>query len=298
MGTRGSALAIAQSGWVVRQLQALEPRLEVETVVIKTSGDLFGAVPPKEALKLSQSTKGLFVKEIEEALSEGRVDFAVHSAKDLPSELAPGLRIAAYPAREDARDVFIGRKGLSWKDLSSGMTVATSSLRRSVQLKEARPGVKTVPMRGNVDTRLRKLAEEGLDGLLLAAAGLKRLGRSDVKAEPVAEDVIVPATGQGALAVETRAEKSAAAELIGKLDDRLTRVCVETERAFLAALGGGCATPLGAHARTDGASVTLSVFWSRDDGSGAVRLSDSCPLAADRGAFARALAGRVKARAS
>src|SRR6476469_1647865 len=135
MGTRGSALAIAQSGWVVRQLQALDKRLSVETVVIKTSGDLFGAVPPKEALRLAQSTKGLFVKEIEEALAEGKVDFAVHSAKDLPSELAPGLRIGAYPKREDARDVFIGRPGLAWKDLAAGMTVATSSLRRAVQLK-------------------------------------------------------------------------------------------------------------------------------------------------------------------
>lgn len=294
MGTRGSALALAQSGWVVGQLRRLEPALEVETVVIKTSGDLFGAVPAEQARALAQTTKGLFVKEIEEALAAGRVDFAVHSAKDLPSSLAPGLSIAAFPPREDARDVFIGRPGLSWKDLMPGMRVATGSLRRVVQLKAAKPGVETVPMRGNVDTRLRKLEEQKLDGLILAAAGLKRLGRADVRAEPISETEMVPSPGQGALAVETRDERSPAQALIARFDDARTREAVEVEREFLAAMSGGCSVPLGAHAVSDGKELSFSVFWSHDDGSGAVRLSERRPLSRAAG-LGRELAARVKA---
>ena len=293
MGTRGSALAVAQSGWVASRLKDLEPSLEVETVLIKTSGDLFGSQPPKEARALAQGVKGLFVKEIEEALSRGEIDFAVHSAKDLPAALACGLLIAAYPPREDARDVFIGRGGLRWDDLKEGQRVATSSLRRAIQLQRAKPGVVIVPMRGNVDTRLRKLNEGAADGLLLAAAGLRRLGRLDVPAQPVAEDVIVPAPGQGALAVETRAGASAALNLISRLDDAATRGAVELERAFLSAVGGGCSTPLGAHARVKGKGAELSVFWSREDGSQAVRLSESCPDLADSARFAAALAAKL-----
>lgn len=294
MGTRGSALALAQSSWLARQLQALEPSLTVETVVIKTSGDRFSAEGFREARQLAGG-KGLFVKEIEEALQRDEVDFAVHSAKDLPGELARGLHIAAYPRREDARDVFIGRAGLRWRDLGPGHVVATASLRRSIQLKLEKPGVETVPMRGNVDTRLRKLAERAADGLLLAAAGLVRLGRAELAQERVDEHVIVPAPGQGALAVEMKEGPSEAFELIEQLDDEPTRLAVELERAFLSAVGGGCSTPLGAHARVaDGLdSARLSVFWAREDGSGAVRFDEVCSDLIRRQAFAERLAAKV-----
>ncbi len=296
MGTRGSALALAQSGWLVRQLKALEPSLEVETVVIKTSGDGFSVEGFREAREKAQTTKGLFVKEIEEALQRGEVDFAVHSAKDLPSELAPGLHIGAYPQREDARDVFIGRGGLTWNGLRAGHKVATASLRRSVQLKLEKPGVETVSMRGNVDTRLRKLEEGAADGLLLAAAGLKRLGRGELIGDLVPPHVMVPAPGQGALAVELKEGPSDAFELIERVDDEPTRLAVELERAFLAAVGGGCSTPLGAHAvaADDLSTAKLSVFWSKDDGTGEVRFDEVCPDLSRPRPFAEQLAAKVR----
>lgn len=296
MGTRGSALALAQSGLIARELRRLAPGIEVETIVIKTSGDLFAAQSPQSAAALSSGGKGLFVKEIEEALAEGRVDFAVHSAKDLPAELAPGLMIAAYPEREDPRDVFIGRDGMTWDSLAAGSRIATSSLRRKVQLLMAKPGVEVQPMRGNVDTRLRKLQEGLCDCLVLAAAGLKRLGRGDIPHEPISTEVILPAPGQGALAVEARADRRDILDILGALDHSATRLEVELERSFLAALGGGCSTPLGALARAQGKTVELTVFWSDPEGRSALRLSDVCPDPGRRDEFAAALAARVKAR--
>lgn len=295
MGTRGSALALAQSGWAARELERLNPGLRVETVVIKTSGDLFGTVPPKEAQALTGSTKGLFVKEIEEALSAGSVDFAVHSAKDMPAQLMPGLAVAAYPVREDPRDVFIGRDGLRWADIPAGARVATSSLRRKYQLLRHAPKTEVVPLRGNVDTRIRKLASGACDGLVLAAAGLRRLGRSDVKAEVIDFEHMLPAPGQGALALEVK-DGSAAEGLVRRLDDAATRRAVELERAFLAAVGGGCSTPLAALARPSGSGLDLSVFWAREDGSGAVRLSEVCRDLSRMSEFATALAARLKPR--
>ncbi len=293
MGTRGSPLALAQSGALVRDLIALTPGLEVETVIIKTSGDLFSAAKP-DAAEAPAGGKGLFVKEIEEALSAGRVDFAVHSSKDLPAVLAPGLEIAAYPRRADPRDVFIGKPGLSWTALGPGHKVGTASLRRRVQLLAARPGVETVPMRGNVDTRLRKLSEGLCDGIILAAAGLERLGRSDVAREPVPVEVILPSPGQGALAVEVRSDRAEIVKTISTLDDPRTRREVELERAFLSAVGGNCATPLGAFARVaaDGSAV-LEVFWSRPDGTGATRLTDTCPAGGDPAAVASRLTAKL-----
>lgn len=291
MGTRGSALALAQSGQVASLLKQKTPGLEVETVVIKTSGDLFATQPPKEI-----GTKGLFVKEIEEALSRGEIDFAVHSAKDMPARLAEGLIVAAYPRREDPRDVFIGREGLSWSGLKEGHCVATSSLRRKVQLLAAKPGAAVVPLRGNVDTRLRKLKEGEFDGLMLALAGLRRLGRQGVVHEPISVDEVVPAPAQGALALECRADREDVARLLGVVDDAPTRLEVELERGILERLGGGCQTPLGVLARASGETARVSVFWSREDGSGAVRLMETCESPGRGEAFMARLVEKIRAR--
>ena len=276
MGTRGSALALAQSGMIAAELRRLSPGLAIETVVIKTSGDRFSAAKPDEAYKLGSGAKGLFVKEIEEALIDRRVDFAVHSAKDLPAQLAPRLAIAAYPQREDPRDAFIPRAGARLADLAQGARVATSSLRRQVQLALARPDLKFTPMRGNIDTRLRKLGEGACDGLLLAAAGLRRLGRADVAHELLPTELMLPSPAQGALAVEIREDDDATAGLVARLDHASTRLTVEFERAVLARVGGGCSTPLGALARVEGSGVSVQIFLAEADGSRARRFTRRC----------------------
>lgn len=293
MGTRGSALALAQSGQAAENLKKLHPGLEVETVVIKTSGDLFGQVPPREARALAQGVKGLFVKEIEEALSAGKVDFAVHSAKDLPADLAPGLEIAAYPEREDPRDCLIGAGGLTWAALKAGQRAATSSLRRRVQLSMAKPGVELLPMRGNVDTRLRKLKEGACDALVLAMAGVKRLGLK-VAAEPIPAQVMVPSPAQGALALEVRADKAEVRRLVAALDHAATRAEVEVERLFLKAAGGGCSTPVGALARALGRGARFWAFWAEPDGARAKRLEAVLDDRAEAESFVRELAARIK----
>ncbi|MDE2312734.1 MAG: hydroxymethylbilane synthase, partial [Elusimicrobia bacterium] len=252
MGTRGSALARAQAGQIAKALSRLHPGLEIEAVVIETSGDRFASgrfQEPAGGADTAQGVKGLFVKEIEQALLEKRVDFAVHSAKDLPERTAPGLIIGAYPEREDPRDVFVGSPGVSWTGLPQGARIGTSSLRRKLQLLAARPAAAVVPLRGNVDTRLRKISAEGLSGIILAAAGLRRLGKTEVLAEPISTDEMVPAPGQGALAVEIREDDRALKDILAPLGHPQTRTEVECERTFSAAAGGGCSAPVGALAR-------------------------------------------------
>lgn len=287
MGTRGSALALAQSAQLAAELGRLHPEVTIETVTITTSGDRFS---PQ-----GEGAKGLFIKEIEEALSGGRIDFAVHSAKDLPAELAPGLLIAAYPRREDPRDVYVGKT--PWAALGAGRRVGTSSLRRKIQLQQAHPGVEVLPLRGNVDTRLRKVQEGAFDGIVIALAGLRRLGRADVSHEIVPDSVIVPAPGQGALAVEANAARAEVLALLAALDHPGTRLEVECERAFLEEFGGGCSTPLGALVRVGETGLTLSAFWSESDGSGPVRLSQACPDPRRAMAFAREMADRLRSSA-
>ena len=288
MGTRGSPLALAQSGQLARRLEALTPGLKVETVVIKTSGDAFSLARPNEPYAPEGGAKGLFVKEIEDALLAGTIDFAVHSGKDLPAELADGCVIAAYPAREEARDAFVGKGGGRLADLKPGARVATSSLRRQLQLKAARPDLVFVAMRGNVDTRLRKMEEGSCDGLLLAEAGLRRLGRSDVKREVLSADLIVPAPVQGALAVETRTAPCAALDILAAIDDPDTRLCAEFEREVLIAVAGGCSTPLGVHASPD---ETVHAYFADADGSRAKRIRRKCRLDAEH---ARTLAAELR----
>jgi hydroxymethylbilane synthase len=296
MGTRGSPLALAQSGQAARALETLNTGLTVETVVIKTSGDLFGAPSPEVAKTLPQGAKGLWIKELEEALLDGRVDFAAHSCKDLPALLAAGLSIAAYPEREDPRDAFVARPGLTWATLSAGAKVATSSLRRHLMIAAAKPGVNLLPLRGNVDTRLRKLKEGEFDAMVIAVAGLKRLGRGDVPHEPLDAAVMLPAPAQGALALEVRSDRRDVAKIVSALDHEPTRRCVEFERAFLGAVGGGCGAPVGAFARLQSGGVLLEVFFAREGEKAGKRVAGLCADPARREAFIAGLAAQAKSR--
>lgn len=295
LGTRGSALARAQSAQIARRIEEANPGLETEFVFIKTSGDAFSLARPDAPVKPSSpNVKAMFVKEIEEALLRGEIDYAVHSSKDLPGELPEGLVLAAFPEREDPRDAFIPGTSASWAAVPEGGTIATASLRRQVQLRRARAGLSFTAVRGNVDTRLRKLKEHGWAGLVLAAAGLRRLGLDEVPREPLPPELVLPAPGQGALALEARADRAEVLAALSRVAHERTRLEVELERAFLAAVGGGCSTPLGALASVgDGGARRLRAFWSRDDGSDAVRLEGTCgPTSAD----ARELALRLRAK--
>ena len=261
IGTRGSALALAQAEGVARQLRDLGARVELR--IIKTTGDRVQGPPEMPA------EKGVFVKEIEAALLAGEVRLAVHSLKDLPTDLKPGLLIAAVPLRADPRDALISR-GQRLADLPRGARVGTSSPRRRAQLLRVRPDLEMLPVRGNVDTRLRKLAAGDYDAIVLAAAGLERLGLGDRIVERLACEVCLPAPGQGALAVEARAGDEEAIGIARRIEDAASRACVEAERALLAGLGGGCRVPIGALAEAEGAALRLRGVVASPDGARAV----------------------------
>jgi hydroxymethylbilane synthase len=256
IASRGSQLALWQANWVQAQLAShnLESRIEI----IKTTGDKITDVPLAKV-----GTKGLFTKEIEEALLDGRADLAVHSLKDLPTELPDGLILAAVPPREDPRDAMVGKR---LDDLQPGARVGTSSLRRSAQLRNLRSDLTIESVRGNLDTRLRKLDEGQFDAILLAAAGLKRLGWADRIAELLEPDVMCSAVGQGALAIETKPE-GRGREAAASLDDASTHTAVLAERAVLRTLGGGCQVPIGAHATVAGGRLRLTAIVAHPDGS-------------------------------
>jgi hydroxymethylbilane synthase len=266
IGSRGSPLALWQAHWVRDRLEALGQECRIE--IIRTTGDKITGVPPAQV-----GTKGLFTKEIEEALLEGRIDLAVHSLKDLPTELPAGLRLAATPPREDARDALVGSP---LAELASGARVGTSSLRRSAQLRAARPDLTIESVRGNLDTRLRKLDEKQYDALVVAAAGLHRLGWQARIAELLPIELMCPAVGQGALAIETR-EQGTATVICTQLEDAGTRAEVEAERAVLRTLGGGCQVPIGAHARASGGQLRLLGVVASPDGARIVRRETSGP---------------------
>jgi len=236
IASRGSQLALWQARWVQQQLAALGSPSRIE--IVKTTGDQITEVPLAQA-----GAKGLFTREIEEALLDGRADLAVHSLKDLPTELPAGLLLAAIPAREDPRDAIVGR---CLAELPPGAKVGTSSLRRAAQLRRLRPDLHIEPVRGNLDTRLRKLDQGHYDAIVLAAAGLKRLGWEHRIAGILPPDLVCPAVGQGALAIETAGRPDS--QICAQLDHAPTRQAVTAERALLAALGGGCQVPIGAHA--------------------------------------------------
>jgi hydroxymethylbilane synthase len=260
IGTRGSALALAQARLVAQWLQSRYPEIVVEQVIIKTTGDRFVDRPLR-----SLGGKGVFVKEIEDALIANAVDCAVHSMKDVPSDLAPGLVIAAIPARAAAHDVLISRGAHALHQLPAGTRVGTSSLRRMALLRTARPDAQVVPLRGNVDTRLRKLDAGELDAVILAAAGLQRLGIEHAGAVRLPMDSFLPAIGQGALAIETRDDSSVA--LFAPFNDSSAAIAVAAERAFLRRVGGSCQTPLAAHATLDAAVLTLRALIASVDGT-------------------------------
>ncbi|MBV8897650.1 MAG: hydroxymethylbilane synthase [Acidobacteriaceae bacterium] len=256
LGSRGSALAL----WQARHISALLKEIAVDTriEIIKTTGDHL------QTASLTQAGgKGLFTKEIEQALLERSIDVAVHSLKDLPTQTTPGLAIAAVPEREDPRDALVGSTLAS---LKRGARVGTSSGRRAAQLRHLRPDLQIEPIRGNVDTRLRKLKEGQFDAIVLAAAGLKRLGFESEIAEILSPDQICPAPGQGALGIQTRAE-DAAQEICGALNDEVSRLAVEAERAVLAGLGGGCQLPVGVFAEQRRSEWLLTAVVISPDGS-------------------------------
>jgi len=253
IGTRGSPLALWQAEWVKSQLLGGQQELIVELVIIKTTGDKILDVPLAKV-----GGKGLFVKEIEEALLDGRADLAVHSVKDMPAELPEGLHLAAMPPREDPRDALISKNGAGLDKLPHGARVGTSSLRRAAQLLHLRPDLRIETLRGNVDTRLRKLESEGFDAIVLAAAGLKRMELSQVISEYLEPERILPAVGQGALGIETRTGDVFTNEMVESLVHQQTVTTVRAERAFLKRLEGGCQVPIGAYATLEGESLIIT----------------------------------------
>ena len=293
IGTRGSRLAVWQAEHVASRLRAAFPTIALRLERIRTMGDKILDVPLAQV-----GGKALFVKEIEEALLAGQVDLAVHSMKDVPTDLPPGLTIAAIPRREDAADVLISRRGARLADLPRGARVGTSSLRRQAQLLHIRPDLAIVSLRGNLDTRIRKLSDEGLDAIVLAAAGVARLGLAHVVTEVLPPEVFLPAIGQGALGIEVRepgeaesrepraenrepratsreprAESRAArvAEMVKALDDRETHVAVRAERAMLKRLGGGCQVPIAAWATVEADAILLRGLIAATDGVTVIR---------------------------
>ncbi|HYY98459.1 MAG TPA: hydroxymethylbilane synthase [Pyrinomonadaceae bacterium] len=269
IGSRGSKLALWQSGWVKARLEEMGARVRIE--VFKTSGDVMRDVP-----LATIGGQGAFTKELEVALLDGRVDVAVHSLKDLPTVNPDGLSITATPEREDARDALVLRAeadagGASIESLPAGAVVGTSSLRRIAQLKHLRPDARVKDLRGNVDTRLRKLDEGEYDAVILASAGLRRLGLGRRISAPIETDVMLPAVSQGALGVQTRADDPETNAFVSRLDDPSTRAAVLAERALLRNLGGGCQVPIAAHARVGGGRLRLDGLVASLDGSRVIR---------------------------
>jgi hydroxymethylbilane synthase len=284
IASRGSQLALWQAHWVSGQLAAAGRESRIE--IIKTTGDKITDVPLAKV-----GTKGLFTKEIEEALLDGRADLAVHSLKDLPTELPEGLVLAAVPEREDPRDAIVGKR---LAELPRGAKVGTSSLRRSAQLRKLRPDLVVESVRGNLDTRLRKLDEGRYDAILLAAAGLKRLGWADRIAEILEPSVMCSAVGQGALAIETRAS-GAGRMACAPFDHPDTHAAVTAERGVLGALGGGCQVPIGARATVHDGRLHLEAIVASPDGSELIRGESEGP-AAGAEAIGRALGEELLAR--
>jgi hydroxymethylbilane synthase len=259
LATRGSALALAQSTWVQGELQRLHPGLEVEIQILKSEGDQRSDIPLRSA-----GGQGLFTKALEDALQRGEADLAVHSLKDLPTQLAPGLSLAAISEREDWREAWVSAKTASPWDLPQGAVVGTGSLRRRAQLALKRPDLRYAELRGNVDTRLRKIAEGEVDGGLLALAGLKRLGLQDKARMVLSGEELLPAPGQGFLAIETK-DRSDALRLCRYLNVPRAEAESQAERALLARLEAGCHAPVGALAVTEGEELYLKAFVGLDE---------------------------------
>jgi hydroxymethylbilane synthase len=262
LATRRSALALAQSRAFARALEGAVPGLAVDELQVVTSGD-----KTQDRSLQDIGGKGLFIKELEEALLDGRAHFAVHSIKDVPTEVAPGLSLACVPPREDPRDALVTRTGQTLAELPPGARVGTSSLRRAVFVLAARPDLTAEPVRGNVDTRLRKVHEGQFDAVVLALAGLRRLGWEDRATEILSPEVSLPAIGQGALGIECRSDDEATRAVLVRLADPETSLCVAAERAVMAAVDGSCRLPVAAHAVREGSLLFLRGMLADPDGS-------------------------------
>jgi hydroxymethylbilane synthase len=288
VGTRGSALALEQTRIFNAALSAAIPGIQVETVVMSTAGDV-----DKQTPLAILGGQGVFAKELEAALLNGTIDVAVHSAKDLTSELPAGLTLGAILNRADPRDVFLNMEGKRLTELPTGARVGTSSRRRVMELRQLRPDLQAVELRGNVDTRLRKLAEGEVDAAIIAAAGLLRMGWRERISEYLPVEAFVPSPGQGALGIECRADDTATLALLAQVADRSVTIAVEAERAFLRTVGGGCQSPIGAHAIIEGDTLTLHAMLADESMTVACFESASGSLD-DADAIARDLAGRMR----
>jgi hydroxymethylbilane synthase len=294
IGTRGSPLALVQARTVRSRLMAATGMKEdtIELVVIRTTGDII-----QDRTLAEEGGKGLFTKEIEEALLDQRVDLAVHSAKDMPTILPEGLILAACLEREDPRDVFISRKARSLADLPRGASLGTTSPRRQAIAKRMRPDLTIVPLRGNVETRLRKLDNGDVDATLLALAGLKRLGLAEHATNIMSAEEFLPAAGQGAIGIEARAGDSRIRDILARIDHTETSTAAACERAFLAVLDGSCKTPIAGHATISGNAVQFRGLIARPDGTAAHDISgtgdrkDAATIGTDAGRELRHRAG-------
>lgn len=263
VGTRGSKLALTQTNWVINELSKNFPSIDFEVKVIKTKGDLIQNVSLDKI-----GDKGLFVKEIEQQLLDKEIDMAVHSMKDMPSSLPEGLKFAGIPKREDPRDVLILKADYkSLDELPQGATIGTGSKRRKYQLLMHRPDLNIVPIRGNIDTRIRKIEDENLDGIVLAASGILRAGLKDKISCYLSTEVMVPAPAQGALAIEIRKNDEQIEKVIQSLKDEETEIQVEAERGFLDGIQGSCHIPIGAYCKVNGDNISLVGLFGNEDGT-------------------------------
>jgi hydroxymethylbilane synthase len=269
IGTRGSALALWQADHIKERLKQLHG-VEAELIRIRTSGDHFQTASVAQ-IGAEMGTKGVFIKELEDALLAGEVDLAVHSMKDVPTETPAGLAFPALTKREDPRDCLIAAKGHRLKDLPWGARIGTSSLRRQAQLRHHRADIEVLELRGNVDTRMRKVAAGEFDAIILAVAGITRLGALDKVTEIIPAEIMLPAVGQGALGIETREDDAETTKLVAALNDAETRACVTAERALLHELEGGCQVPLGAWGRLEKGVLRLEACLLSPDGKECLR---------------------------
>ena len=262
VGTRGSNLALVQTNWVVDQLKKENPGVEFEVKIIKTKGDLIKDLPLDKI-----GDKGLFVKEIEKSLLDGEIDMAVHSMKDMPSYLPEGLKFAHSPKREDPRDALIFKEGYkSLDDLPQGARIGTGSKRRKYQLLKHRPDLEIVPIRGNIETRIKKIETEKLDGVVLAASGLRRAGLDDKIDYYIPTDIMLPAPAQGILALEIREDDKETEKIIDSIKDDITKIQIDAERGFLIGVNGSCHIPMGAYCEIEGEKITLTGLYVDGEG--------------------------------
>lgn len=275
VGTRGSNLALVQTNWVVEQLKKANPEVEFEVKIIKTKGDLIKDLPLDKI-----GDKGLFVKEIEKSLLDGEIDMAVHSMKDMPSYLPEGLKFAHSPKREDPRDALIFKEGYkSIEDLPKGARIGTGSKRRKYQLLKHRPDLEIVPIRGNIETRIKKIETENLDGVVLAASGLRRAGLDDKIDYYIPTDIMIPAPAQGILALEIRENDKETEKIIDSIKDDITKIQIDAERGFLIGVNGSCHIPMGAYCEIEGEKITLTGLYGDGEGKKIVVQSQTGTLA-------------------